>query len=521
MSKSDLKFKVHCKIIDYVEQKNPRLAQIIRAVCADNALTSLKGKPGITFLMPQDSKEIDKLADLATSVKLEDVDRANDMINALIIRDVFKNPSDWMAHRDDIPNSLYPYQHVEVDSVTDREVIFKSGARAELDKDFIDGSKKKQLAVWKLTKGEIPVTKDKPATGKYSKKHGSGPKVGGYIPTTELRNSLRWKIGICVENKYCADRMAGNNPFNNGNSSDVYRYAVLSLVDCIRRSRGDEYMINRVLPFISFSPIDFYFLVEPHRMGGYFVLDDDIIADWWQGMCDGCKCDCNEVTAYLDGLFKKAASVSRADVYTNPAMLLKCISDASTPVLNIQNPKRIVSEISVLYTKLEQSNSIGECTNVYPEFVAQYYKNEPGLKMTHDELRFVAHGAFEALKRGSFDAGKFNTFVNYIGDNLNADTVELRNACRTLLLNSLPAMIDAQDKVNNIRTFVASTCFLQVPILSAINQKNTTIRPDAYNLVLFNIAKASREEHDRIFCDKKQLGDVVGNTLPTNIANID
>ena len=106
MSKSDLKFKVHCKIIDYVEQQDPELAQIIRAVCADGALTSLKGKPGITFLMPLDKAFREKLLKLATSDNYEDVDKANDMINALIIRDIFRSPADWMAHKDDIPNSF-------------------------------------------------------------------------------------------------------------------------------------------------------------------------------------------------------------------------------------------------------------------------------------------------------------------------------------------------------------------------------------------------------------------------------
>ena len=134
-------FKVHCRIIDYITVKNRELAEIIRGVCADGSLGSLKGKPGVTFLMPTDKAFLKKLSELAYSANVDDVEKANELINNLIVRDIMRTPGDWMNHHDDIPNSLFPSQKLAVDSVAGDAIVFKSGAKAVVDKDFKDGSR--------------------------------------------------------------------------------------------------------------------------------------------------------------------------------------------------------------------------------------------------------------------------------------------------------------------------------------------------------------------------------------------
>src|SRR5277367_4332191 len=104
------KFKTYCRIIDYLTVADPDLAELIRGTCTEMSLTSLKGKPGITFLAPQDKKYREEIAKLAYSEDVNDAMKAADMINALIIKDKLKTPQQWQAHRDDLPNSIHPSQ---------------------------------------------------------------------------------------------------------------------------------------------------------------------------------------------------------------------------------------------------------------------------------------------------------------------------------------------------------------------------------------------------------------------------
>jgi hypothetical protein len=274
------KFKSHCKIIDYVESVDPELAAVIRGTCSDMTLSSTKGKPGITFLMPEDKAFKKKLADLAYSDKPEDLLKAGDMISSLIIRDIFKSGSEWMAHKDDIPNSLIPPQHVEIASATANEVTFANGAKATLDTNFKDASRKNNLAVWKLTSGEIPVTTDKNAKLKYANTGKKG-KTGGYDVTAQVAASERFKIALAVENAYVLHQLQKTSG-SNSHSRDVYLENTLSLVNYIANVRKDMATLHdKVLPLISLDKIDFYLLVEPHKFGGNYLLDDMLIREWW------------------------------------------------------------------------------------------------------------------------------------------------------------------------------------------------------------------------------------------------
>ena len=89
--------KTWCRITDYIEQTDPEMYDLIRATCIMPALDSLKGKNGITFLVPQDKAVRDKIKKLAMSEDVADAIKACDMLSACIIRDVFKRPEDWKS----------------------------------------------------------------------------------------------------------------------------------------------------------------------------------------------------------------------------------------------------------------------------------------------------------------------------------------------------------------------------------------------------------------------------------------
>lgn len=495
------KFKTYCRIIDYLEAVDPELAELARGTCADMSFGT-KGKPGVTFLMPQDKDYRKKLADLAYSTKVEDANKACDMFNALIIRDVFKTPADWIAKKDDIPNSLLPSQHVEVDSASGSTIVFKSGAKATFDTGFQDSSRRSNLAVWKLT-GELPVTTDKPAKHKYAKLQ-RGVKGGYAIPhDSAMMQNERFKIGLAVENAYALHRLSRDSGANMTNE-DIYLKYTLSLVHHIMHVKHDnELMYNKVLPLLSFDKSDFYILVEPHKNpqnNTPYLIDNYIINEWW--MTKTLNFSIHDMVNTIE---KALTSGKTALVYTDRAQLFDKIMDLRQRITQIIDSGRraCVEDIARDYATLEHSNTIEGAGPVYPDALASYYAGEPGLKMVHDELRYFTYSEFKKLESRPFDIGRFHNIVNTIGDYLHASTLEER--CISLhLLNkqTMKYQIAPTEKFNEIKIFVNSTMFMYIPMTKSeadnLKQKNSISRPDPNNITIFNVQKAIFAQHERL-----------------------
>jgi len=498
------KFKTYCRIIDYVDSVDPELSELIRGTCADLALGSTKGKPGITFLMPQDKTFRKKLSDLAYSEKVEDANKASDMLNALIFRDLFKSPSDWMSKKDDIPNSLFPSQHVEIDSATGTEIVFKSGARATLDTNFKDASRRSNLAVWKLVSGEIPVTTDQPAKLKYARANRKGGKTGGYEVASAASQGERFKMALAVENAYVLHELQRRSGQSlNASRKDIYLEYTLSLVNYILNVRKDTATLyEKILPLISFDKIDFYLLVEPHKFGGEYLLDDTLIREWWLQR-NATRCDYKSVCADIERLL---TSGSGSLVYSGRAQLLDKIAEVRDGISQkiISRPRGSVDVIESSYAELEKNNTIGGLGPVYPSGLAAMYAAEPGLKMLQDELRYITYGAFKQLECDpAFDTGRFNEIVNMIGECLYTATPDERARQQKLLnKNSIKYQISPNEKIDEIRVFLYSTMFMYVPMTEAeatnLKQKHSIKRPDPKNIVVFNIAKDLYIQHVRL-----------------------
>jgi len=527
--------KTYCRITDYLEVVDPDLYRLIKGVCADMALNSLRGKAGITFLMPLDKAFRQKLEKLAYSEKPADADKAQDMINACIIKDIFHEPSQWMAKKDDIPNSLDPPQHVALESSTTTEIIFKCGARATIDKDFHVASRKSKLAVWKLTSGEIPLNGPL-ATLKHVHKAQQDENAerrkkrdnvtGGYDAPSIETQSERYKIALAVENEYalCQLKRAGSE--SRQCDSDIYASTVLSLVNYIVYHRKDlSLMYNSILPLIVYDKMDFYILVEPHRAEGDYLLDDSLIHEWWihkQSLQFSSQSICGEIAKmYGDGC-KLAA------LYNNRPKILKHISDIRQRQMSSSEsrPRSIVDNIATVYEELETKNTIGGCGPVYPPGVATMYAKDRGLKMIHDELRFLAYGAFKRLEARSFDIGTFHELTNMIGECLYAATATERSKAQRLLnKNTIKYLISPGEKIQEIRVFLCSTMFLCIPLLKCeadnLKEKNSIDRPNPSNMVVFNIAKDLYTQQKRILHSGPGDNDIVNSLRSLNVDTLD
>lgn len=452
-------FKTHCKIIDYVESVEPELARLIKGVCADQSLLASRNKPGVTFLMPGKDL-IKKISELAYSSNIDDADKANDMINNLIIKDIFRTPGEWMTHKDDIPNSLYPSQHIEIDSVTPTEVIFKSKARATLDsgfnpsKDKFNPDKRLNLAVWKLT-GEIPITKDKPSSGKYKDHHKQQGKSGGYIPVKDQMEGLRFLIRSEVENKYfAACSIRSKFPRR------VYCKYYLSLIDWMMNN-GHNKLASDILPILSFDAVDFYILFEPDRVVGNMLIPNDIINGWWESK-NYENVDINGIINTIQNILKN--NKDQAAVYKNRAGLINEINNISKNIYlkTSSKPRTLPDTIAVEYGNLENNNKIGQINNVYPEYLANFYRENAGLKMLHDEMRYYCCAAFNNFEQRP-DVGDFHAISNFIAECTHAGTSEERkNILRLLNSKIIKYQIAPEARVRELQSFLCSGLFLYI-----------------------------------------------------------
>lgn len=512
---SGKQFNAHCRIYDYVEKVDPELAKILYHTCANFALNNLKGKPGVTFLMPQDKAFVAKLSEKAYSMNGEEVQEAANMLNALVIRDVFKTPAAWLAHKDDIPNSLTTPQHVEIKEITkEGVVIFKSGAEAILDKNFTDSSRNQNLAVWILTKGTIPVTTDKPATLKYAKaqKGKSGGKSGGYTPSTNMRSGLRYQIALAVENAYAMTLLSNDQHLFGGPKTNIFIDAVLRLIGYLKDERyvtnGMHILLSKVIPLISCDYIDFYILLEPHKQSGDFLLDDSIISGWWQNRFNVSPATLEDINQMLQSTMIPAAC------YVDRAGLVKSIAQCRSKVNNYSGQIRNIIDkaIQPSYEVLESENRIGNISNVYPEELAAYYRSNPGLKMMHDELRFVTFHKFcdieKLAKSSNVSTGDLSDVFNLISECLHAETPQEVESQRKLLnQKKLMYLIGPTGLVQEIQTFVNSTMFLFIAMTadetSRLYEKSSVSRPQYGKTTLYNIQQGIYETHKRVWSNAK------------------
>lgn len=500
------KFKTYCRIIDYLDEYESELAELLRGTCTDIALNTGKGKPGVTFLIPQDKALVDKIRNLAYSDKVADANKAADMLNAMIFRDVYKTASDWDKKKSNIPNSLFPSQHVDIKSASGKEVTFASGAKAVLDEKFQDASRRGNLAVWKLVSGEIPVTTDKPAKRDMPMKG----KMGAYEVSNAESQALRWKIAVYVENLYMMQEIQRRVNNSTAHTCAFLEYSCSLLLHI--HSVDKNQIAQKLLPMIACDKLDFYFLLEPHKTSGNYLISDSLIADWWtnpqvsEAACARCK-------QLIEQLLMSGGT---AAVYSRRPELMEAIHKIRKQVTEETDARGrdCVSFVTKVYQRLALENCIGDVTDVYPADLAAVYAAEPGLKMLQDEIRYTASVAFLDLEsQPVFDPARMSEIVNMIGDSMHV----VLNAVK------LKYMIQPGDHVRVVKEFIWSTCFLHMPMTKAecdnMRVKNSVSRPKPSSGVVYNIAALGFKSHDRIV---SQAGKQLANMLEMlDVKNMD
>jgi hypothetical protein len=551
------KLRAFCNILDYLDEAEPEVAQLFRLTCMSGALSNLKGKPGLTLLLPTDADVRKKIAKLANSDNPTEAMTANNILSAHVLKDVFKSPSDFANKRDDIPNLLN--QHVEIDSVNGDEVKFKSGAVAKLDKRFIDSSRGSRLSVWAL-KGEIEVTSDKPAKLKYMKRK---PGKEGGDSSNPASNKLRQAIISAIENAYYLDSVNGNirNEKIGGSGDDLdsellelgiapmYVYDVLktkpisairdafleytlSLVNFIVNVRRDKKLFfDVVAPVLSLQKADIYNLLEPYK-GDDHLIPDALIEDWWKSRP---VFDFLHVANQIPELLNEGSKYSSCVLYKSRMDILGEIDRVRVNITERtqSNPRAIVGMVAEVYRDLAENNRIGSITGVFPDALAEHYKRNPMLKMLQDEMRYCGYLGFSALENEPFDATKYNELLNAFEAYANSvnNFEDSASGVRLLNANVIRYSIAPIERYTEVNIFLHSTHFVYVPLtvdeMMKFPYKNVITKPNPDKLRIFNIEKAGYLARTKLFntvsaaASNPELLENVKMLLALNPANVD
>ncbi len=479
-----------CDIAFHIEQVDPTLYAILSQTCAIRSVVTSKNSTGTTFVMPHKALR-EKIIKLASTGSAEDLADAADILNAHIFRLPIASGADFMTHKANLPNSLYPSQKVGVKSAAKNKVEFDSGAVAELDESFVqmaskDNPPKRRYYIWQLKSGEIPVTRDKPADPIKN----TVVKSGAYdVPKPYSAQSNRFKIGITVENEYMLNALQCLvDPQQRLRA--VYADYVCGLLKYLLEN--DVETLATVYPLVSGSNLDFYMLVEPHRQGNC-LISEEYISAWWMGS--------RKASA---SVHEECRSVLRARpeaCFADPAGVQNAIDEIHRS--GFQESAKSADAVISIYNKFIDSNKLGSIANVLPDTLINYYRSEPGLKLRQDEARFFCHERFKQFERQPFDRANFDSLLNTIGDYLvDSGRAKIITAYfRTLIMPTI--------EIDVISKFVNSVAFMYMNHMGVELDLHTTASQAEIDGAIYDPFIGERQRHERLIVelpsDQQQL----------------
>lgn len=517
------KAKTYSRITDYLEDRDPELYEVVHTLCLEHLFIP-KGKPGITFISPQEEEFRRQLTEW--SISDDDATRklASDHIAAMIIHDVFKTPSDFRK-QDEIVNALRQVVDVDGKNASTTEVKFKNGARASIDRDFKEACKKDNLCVYHLTSGRIPI--DAPAAKSRPSKRTKGGKQEVKQQETPVQDSLRFGLGVEVETAY-AYRRAHEGP-----QSDEYRDTVVSFLSFLfkhkDRKMASDILYERVLPLVSRQwAADFYLLFEPKTVANDYIIPEPVLEEWYalrrKRMVWDFSDTVTRINKYLDQ-FAKDTKGQYPAVYSNRFSILNAIDDERRE-LEDRSCLDLVTKCRETYVKLIDKNAIGDVSNIFPAGLLELYRKDKDRKLLEDEFRQYLLLEFNRLERMS--GNEFMTNFGEITDTINDYLVNVDRgefiSCgnRLRIFNIETARCSTSDMRRHLANeFVMSSNFIHIPLSAADlaseefpHEEYSVVRPSPNKPDYWNIEMLVAKRNDRIAGPAvKEDGDATSKAL--------
>ncbi len=457
------KAKTYSRITDFLEDRDPEMYDVIHTLCLEHLFAS-KSKPGVTFICPQDQKYRQQLSEWSVSDDDKQRKLASDHITALIIYDVIKAPADF-RRQDEIVNALRQVVEVDSKNTSMTEVRFKSGARATLDRDFKEGCKKDNLAMFQLTSGTIPI--DGAAAKARPVKRTKASKQDAKPADLPLQESIRFGLGVEVETAY-AYRRAHEGP-----QSDEYRDTVASFLSYLfkhkDRKLAGELLYERVLPLVSRQwAADFYLIFEPRTYTNEYVVPEIVLEEWYALRRKRVSWDLATVLSNIDKYLDLNSKGQYPGVYSARLAILNAVDDERRE-LEDRPCLDLVTKCRDAYHKFIDKNAIGDASNILPTWLLETYRKDRDRKLLEDEFRHYLLLEFNRLERMSVN--EFMTSFNDLTDLINDYLVNMQGrevipcANRLRIFNVETARCSNSDMRRHLANeFVMSSNFMHIPL---------------------------------------------------------
>lgn len=385
-----------CSLHNYFENsgKHRKFSEIVKGLCVGYVFNPKKS-PGITVMVPSEKllAEIEKLAD---SSKIDDVNKARDLLKSLVLKANIKNNDDWLRYAEDLPNFLN--QKVPVAMSGGKPSV--NGQAVTMESEFHDTSDGQNLSVW-LLQGDKGVGLSNPESkAKLSKVVRKDAKKGSYEAYVyggeESCNKLRSTIAATVEN-------AAMKASNGVNTYIAYTADLLKYM----KEKDEESYKNKLLANITMdSMADFYLLVDPYGMASTPLVNDVSLKSWWadaktKDVSITGAAACKEIKSDLDATCKSdrvggALDQARSDIETS---------------------NNILKSINNAYSALSSNNVIGGYTGAFNKEYSNFLQSNQDWKLLSDQLKFgVALKSAELDNSGCGNSEKIETLSNMVAD---------------------------------------------------------------------------------------------------------
>ncbi len=279
---SGKKLQKHCRIFLWVEGHDPALAQAIRDLCMEGALSPGRASSGVTFLYPTAAvrKEIIEKA------YGPDAEEALRLLDANIIPEVVRTPAEFRR-----VGGNRPGVQLKVVGAEGSLVRLEGGAVLRPAEDF-SPLRKDNIAVWTVEEGELP-TEGPPApkpsgavrprvSGGRARRRAHGGQPDAPPPVAAESQPLLGDMEhLSARAVLAAKTEAAFNTCmqkDRCRSYDPYLDVVASLLLWLQSPKGDPDRFLGVLPLIDRDPVScFYILLEPYKTRGEYLLPDDLL----------------------------------------------------------------------------------------------------------------------------------------------------------------------------------------------------------------------------------------------------
>lgn len=249
----------YCSILNYIEDKDPKLYKLIHDLCIGRIFVPRKGTSGITFLHP-DKSLLDEIIKKSSSDNDEDVEYAVNSLKSCVLLDYLEDTTEF----GDGEISTFMRKKLPVDKADEKKVILGNGAIITPNKDFNPRNDRRNIAIFNLSGKLVPFDGQSASTN--DKPKSRSEKKGGGDYKTGSRAQLFERV-YSTMHKYYGKR---------NTAAEV----LVSLMDYVKKTPGNENTLNLIRSQLSGDTLaSLAIILQPYR-STYTYIDDTLYKSW-------------------------------------------------------------------------------------------------------------------------------------------------------------------------------------------------------------------------------------------------